>query len=167
MYKRQVVAERQNYLLYDRMVAFHVQRGAAVPLNAADFYAGLKQRFPERDWMFFLPAQAVEYDRARMVADGVQQLSLLVTDEDVYKRQLLDQEISASEPGIISFDSYWDDIKEEAALRSDPAVREVLDKSQVLENRIKQAMPRREYLPPVSYTHLDVYKRQTIYKTLL
>lgn len=62
-------------------------------------------------------------------------------------RKLLDQEISASEPGIISFDSYWDDIKEEAALRSDPAVREVLDKSQVLENRIEQAMPRREYLP--------------------
>jgi energy-coupling factor transporter ATP-binding protein EcfA2 len=56
-------------------------------------------------------------------------------------RKLLDQEISASEPGIISFDSYWDDIQEEAALRSDPAVREVLDKSQVLENRIKQAMP--------------------------
>lgn len=77
----EVVSERLNHLLYDRMVAFHVQRGAAVPLSAADFYAGLKQRFPERDWMFFLPAQAVEYDRVRMVADGVQQMTFLVTDE--------------------------------------------------------------------------------------
>ncbi len=31
--------------------------------------------------MFFLPAQAVEYDRVRMVADGVQQMTFLVTDE--------------------------------------------------------------------------------------
>lgn len=77
----EVVSERLNHLLYDRMVAFHVQWGAAVPLSAADFYAGLKQRFPERDWMFFLPAQAVEYDRVRMVADGVQQMTFLVTDE--------------------------------------------------------------------------------------
>ena len=35
----EVIAERQNYLLFDRMVAFHVQRGVTVPLSAAEFYA--------------------------------------------------------------------------------------------------------------------------------
>ena len=45
--KVQVIAERQPYLLYDRMVAFHVQRGYAVPLSSAEFHAGLRQRFPE------------------------------------------------------------------------------------------------------------------------
>lgn len=45
----EVIAERQNYLLFDRMVAFHVQRGVTVPLSAAEFYAGLTQRFSERD----------------------------------------------------------------------------------------------------------------------
>jgi hypothetical protein len=39
--KAEVIAERQNYLLFDRMVAFHVQRGVTVPLSAAEFYAGL------------------------------------------------------------------------------------------------------------------------------
>lgn len=44
--KAEVIAERQNHLLFDRMVAFHVQRGVTVPLSAAEFYAGLEQRFP-------------------------------------------------------------------------------------------------------------------------
>jgi hypothetical protein len=77
----EVIAERQNYLLYDRMVAFHVQRGVMVPLSAAEFYQGLVQRFPERDGMYFLPEQAAEYDRKRMTVKDVQQLQLFVTDE--------------------------------------------------------------------------------------
>jgi len=77
----EIVAERQNYLLYDRMVAFHVQRGVTVPLSAAEFYAGLAQRFPERDGMYFLPEQVAEYDRKRMSVREVLQLDLFVTDE--------------------------------------------------------------------------------------
>jgi hypothetical protein len=89
----QVVAERQAYLLYDRMVAFHIQRGFSVPLGAAEFYAGLRQRFPERDGMYFLPPQAAEYDRRRMAADRVEQLALFLTDEKSaiqWLRQALD-----------------------------------------------------------------------------
>ncbi|HEC35970.1 MAG TPA: DNA methylase, partial [Anaerolineae bacterium] len=77
----EVVAERQAYLLYDRMVAFHIQRGFSVPMGAAEFYAGLKQRFPERDGMYFLPHQVAEYDRRRLRAERVEQLALFVTDE--------------------------------------------------------------------------------------
>jgi transcription elongation factor Elf1 len=77
----EVVAERQPYLLFDRMVAFHIQRGVTVPLSAAAFYAGLRERFVERDSMFFLPDQVPEYDRARLEAEGVAQLTLFVSDE--------------------------------------------------------------------------------------
>ncbi len=77
----EVVAERQPYLLFDRMVAFHIQRGATVPLSASEFYAGLAQRFPLRDGMHFLPEQVPAYDRARLQADSVAQLSLFVSDE--------------------------------------------------------------------------------------
>ncbi len=77
----EVIAERQNYLLFDRMVAFHVQRGVTVPLSAAEFYAGLEQRFPQRDNMYFLPDQAAEYDKKRMTVREVLQLQLFVTDE--------------------------------------------------------------------------------------
>ncbi len=79
--KAEIIAERQNYLLFDRMVAFHVQRGVTVPLSAAEFYAGLVQRFSERDGMYFLPEQVAEYDKKRMTVREVLQLQLFVTDE--------------------------------------------------------------------------------------
>lgn len=79
--KVQVIAERQPYLLYDRMVAFHVQRGYAVPLSSADFHAGLLQRYPERDGMFFLHDQVGEYDQNRLDVREVEQYELFVCDE--------------------------------------------------------------------------------------
>lgn len=77
----EVIGERQNYLLFDRMVAFHIERGIAVPMGAAEFYAGLEQRYPERDGMYFLPEQVAEYDQKRLTVQKVGQLSLFVNDE--------------------------------------------------------------------------------------
>lgn len=77
----QYIPERQKHLLYDRMVAFHVQRGIIVPISAADFYFGLYQRFPERDGMYFLPDQVPLYEQKRLVADRIEQMSLFVHDE--------------------------------------------------------------------------------------
>jgi len=76
-----IIAERQNYLLFDRMVAFHVQRGVTVPLSMSEFYAGLEQRFSVRDGMYFLPDQVAEYDKKRMTVREILQLQLFVTDE--------------------------------------------------------------------------------------
>jgi len=77
----ETIAERCDYLLYDRMVAYHLTRGATVPLSAAEFYAGLRERFVHRDGMYFLPHQVAEYDAARLAGAEVQQLSLFVSDE--------------------------------------------------------------------------------------
>ena len=84
----ETVVERQRDLLYDRMVAFHVQRGVTVPLSAAEFYAGLPQRFAERDDMYFLPEQVAAYDRKRMVARDLHQPDLFVHDEETAIRWL-------------------------------------------------------------------------------
>ena len=90
--RAEVIAERMNYLLFDRMVAYHVQRGVTVPLSASEFYAGLVQRFPERDGMYFLPDQVAEYDKKRITVKDVLQLQLFVIDESSaiqWLRQLL------------------------------------------------------------------------------
>lgn len=77
----EIIAERTAQMLHDRMVAFHVQRQLSVPISTAEFLAGLNQRFPERDGMYFLPTQVAEYDRKRNTAAELRQLSLFVTDE--------------------------------------------------------------------------------------
>ena len=89
--RAEVIAERQSYLLFDRMVAFHVQRGVTVPLSATEFHAGLRQRFPERDGMFFLREQVVAYDPRRLAAREVVQLELFVRDEETAIRWLRQQ----------------------------------------------------------------------------
>lgn len=95
----EILAERQDYLLFDRMVAFHIQRGARVPLSAAEFYAGLRQRFVERDGMFFLPNQVPQYDRARLETASVAQLTYMVSDEKTaiqWLRQQLDPDLGGA-----------------------------------------------------------------------
>ena len=91
--RAEVIAERQSFLLFDRVVAFHVQRGVTVPLSAAEFYQTLAQRYPERDSMYFLPEQVPEYDRRRMSAKALAQLEIFVNDEETaiqWLRQQLD-----------------------------------------------------------------------------
>ena len=89
--KSEVFAERKEYLLFDRMVAFHVQRGVTVPLSSAEFYTELSQRFSERDGMCFLPNQTAEYDKKRMTVQGVEQLTLFVFDEASARQWLREQ----------------------------------------------------------------------------
>jgi hypothetical protein len=93
-------AERQAYLLFDRMVAFHIQRGVMVPISSPEFYAGLEQRFTRRDGMYFLPDQVAEYDRALLDSGKPTQLALFVSDEKTaitWLRQQLDP-ASGGEP---------------------------------------------------------------------
>ncbi len=75
------IAERRKYLLYDRMVAYHVQHGVTIPISASEFYLGLEERFPERDGMYFLPDQVADYDRRRLNCTKMEQLELFVSDE--------------------------------------------------------------------------------------
>jgi len=140
----EVVAERQAYLLFDRMVAFHIQRGATVPLSAAEFYAGLRQRFVERDGMFFLPDQVPEYDRARLQATEVAQLTLFVSDEKSsiqWLRQQLDS-------GTGGYPQTYQELQPQFLRQLHQARHETLPElSEILEQSFLQDEAGRWYVP--------------------
>ena len=80
--KIELIAERQAFLLFDRMVAYHIMNGIAIPLDATDFYRGLDDKFLKRDGMYFLADQVNEYDTARIKNDVEDiQFSLIVSNE--------------------------------------------------------------------------------------
>lgn len=80
--KIDIIAERQAFLLFDRMVSYHIMQGYAVPLDATVFYKGLDERFLKRDGMYFLPDQVNEYDMARLTMEVENiQFSLFISDE--------------------------------------------------------------------------------------
>lgn len=78
----QIDMERTPRVLFDRMVAYHVQRGYPVPLSSGEFQAEVAQRFPMRDGMVFLDNQVAEYDKQRILAKAFVQMNLFVSDEN-------------------------------------------------------------------------------------
>jgi DNA modification methylase len=75
------IIERSPKILFDRLITFYLMRGLPVPIDARDFQEALKQKFFERDGMFFSADQAAEYDEKKAKAPKFVQLSFLVTSE--------------------------------------------------------------------------------------
>lgn len=75
------VVERDSKILYDRLIAYYVQHGYAVPIDAIEFQKGLKDRFIERDGMYFTASQALEYEEKRAKSDGFVPMALFIASE--------------------------------------------------------------------------------------
>ncbi|HEC36105.1 MAG TPA: ATP-binding protein, partial [Anaerolineae bacterium] len=59
----------------------------------------------------------------------------------------LESDVPADRPGLIAYDSYWARLRENPSFRSIPEIKEVIDKSQVLEDRVRHAFTRPQYQP--------------------
>ena len=75
------VVERSPKILFDRLIAYYVQHGYSVPIDAPAFQKGLKERFVERDGMFFTAEQAIEYEEKKKEAPTFVGLFILVSSE--------------------------------------------------------------------------------------
>jgi DNA modification methylase len=120
--KIELIAERQAFLLYDRMVAYHIMNGIAVPLDATDFYKGLDERFLKRDGMYFLADQVNEYDTARIINDVEPiQFELFVTNEKsaiawLYQQLEKPQTYAELQPKFMQEIKAWDKFEEKPEL---------------------------------------------------
>jgi DNA modification methylase len=75
------IIERSPKILFDRLIAFYVQKVLPVPIDAGAFQKGLRERFIERDGMFFSNEQVQEYDKKKSENPEFIQLSILVSSE--------------------------------------------------------------------------------------
>ena len=62
-------------------------------------------------------------------------------------QSLLDQEVPNDQPGLISYDHYWQVLRDNPSMRGLEGVGEVIDKSKILEGRVKNAYTRKHLLP--------------------
>lgn len=76
-----IITERTPRILFDRMVAYHVQNGLPVPISSADFQGRTAQLFPMRDGMVFLESQIAQYDKKRTLVKEIFLIDLFVFDE--------------------------------------------------------------------------------------
>jgi hypothetical protein len=64
------------------MVAYFVQKGWLIPLSSVEFQEQLENRYLVRDGMIFLEKQMAEYDKRRLRAKDMVQMSIFVNDEN-------------------------------------------------------------------------------------
>lgn len=60
-------------------------------------------------------------------------------------RKILAQDVPTTEPGLIALDSYWVTLRENPSFRTDPAIKDVIEKSALLESKVQQAFTRPQY----------------------
>ena len=79
--KTTAIVERSPKILFDRVIAYYVQHGYPVPMDAQEFQQGLRERFVARDGMYFNAEQAIEYDEKKRLTPEFAELSLFVDSE--------------------------------------------------------------------------------------
>ena len=156
----QIIAERQDYLLFDRMVAFHVQRGVTVPQSAGEFYAMLREQYPIRDGMYFLPDQVNVYDQKRLEVKQVEQYELFVSDErsaiQWVRRQLLETPMSYQQLSPLYMQEaqrVWEKHEQPLELRT------ILEQNFVENDHCKWCVP-----DPKNESHLEQLRSRVLMK---
>ncbi|MDP8267260.1 MAG: DNA methyltransferase [Candidatus Tenebribacter davisii] len=75
------IIERSPRILFDRLISFYVTHNLPVPIDAADFQKGLRERFEERDGMFFTHEQLLSYEEKKKEFPEYVQASIFVASE--------------------------------------------------------------------------------------
>jgi hypothetical protein len=130
------------------------------------FYGHMNERMDEFVRLF--PVHPDYIDTFERVT-AVEKREVLKTLSRAMKK-ILDQDMPDDRPGLIAYDTYWANLRENPSFRAVPDIKAVIDCSQVLESRIQQAFTRPAYKPmALRLIHaLSVHRLTTgdIYATL-
>ena len=107
----------------------------------AKFYGTMNERMDEYVRLF--PVHP-DYLKTFEQIHFAEKRGALTTIESAMKA-LLDQDVPTDRPLLISYESFWQTIKKNSALRPDANIKEVLRVSDVLESRVQQSFTRPTY----------------------
>ncbi|HOV79092.1 MAG TPA: DUF6079 family protein [Bacillota bacterium] len=109
----------------------------------AKFYGRMNERMDEFVRLF--PVHPDYIDTFERVT-AVEKREVLKT-LSLSMKKLLNQDVPDDRPGLIAYDGYWANLRENPSFRAVPDIKAVIDCSQVLEARIQQAFTRPAYKP--------------------
>lgn len=141
-----IAREDVAYVVSERLLRKDAKQTALIREHLQHFaklYGSMNERMDEFVRLFPVhPAYLDTFERVYVA----EKREVLKTLSRAMKR-LVDHEVPKGEPGLIAYDSYWQNLRDNPAFRSVPEIKEVIDKSQVLEGRIQQAFTRPQYKP--------------------
>ncbi len=107
------------------------------------FYGQMNERLDEFVRLFPVHPDYVDVFERVTLVEKREVLKTL----SVGMKRLLDQDVPEDRPGLVAYDSYWANLRENPSFRAHPDIKAVIDCSQVLEARIEQAFTRPAYKP--------------------
>lgn len=141
-----IVRQDVAYVVSERLLTKNDQQKAKIRDHLQKFtplYGGMAERIEEFVRLFPVHPTYLEVFEAISVAEKREVLKTLSAEI----KRCLNHDVPKDEPGLISYDSYWEFLQGNAVLRSVPEIREVIDVSKVVESRIKQASTRKALQP--------------------
>lgn len=140
-----IVREDIAFVVSQRLLHKSNEQLARVTEHLRQFvplYDNMAERLPEFAHLFPIhPAYIDTFERVTVV----EKRQVLKTISEAV-RHLLDKTVPANAPGVVSYDHYWDRLRNNPSMRTLPGVAEVVEKSNVLEGRIKNAYTRKNLL---------------------
>ena len=107
------------------------------------FYGHMNERMDEFVRLF--PVHPEYIDTFERVT-AVEKREVLKTLSLAIKKKL-SQDLPDDQPGLIAYDTYWTNLRENPSFRAISAIKAVIDCSHVLESRVQQAFTRPPYKP--------------------
>ncbi|GAB4280594.1 MAG: DUF6079 family protein [Candidatus Promineifilaceae bacterium] len=141
-----IVREDIAYVVAQRLLRKNDEQLAWITEHLRQFvplYDNMAERLAEFARLFPIhPAYIDTFERVTVV----EKRQVLKTISQAM-RALLDKPVPEDAPSLISYDHYWDRLRNNPSMRTLPGVAEVVEKSNVLEGRIKNAYTRKNLLP--------------------
>ena len=141
-----IVREDIAFVVSQRLLHKNDEQLALVTDHLRQFvplYENMAERLPEFSRLFPIhPAYIDTFERVTVV----EKRQILKTISQAV-RELLDKAVPDDAPGLVSYDHYWDRLRDNPSMRTLSGVSEVVEKSNVLEGRIKNAYTRKNLLP--------------------
>jgi hypothetical protein len=139
-----IVREDIAYVISHRLLTKTEQQKKIIRKHLEKYthlYLEMAERLDDFEEMF--PVHPAYIEVFEQVTIGERRELLKALSQEMQK--LLDLELPTDRPGLITFDSYWRMISQDNAFRALPDVRNVLDKAQVLTEKVSRAPETRPY----------------------
>ena len=142
----QVIIRKEDtaYVVSERILKKTPEQKAVVREHLQKFcslYANMSERIEEYVDLFPIHPSYIDVFNKIYI---IENRHILKNISEIIKR-MIDEELDEAVPGIVSYDSYWAFIKENMALKTDANIKEVVEKSGMLEDIVTRSFPKKLY----------------------
>lgn len=141
-----ITKEATSYVVSERILKKTPEQKALIRKHLEKFsmlYTGMSSRMDEFVDLYPIhPSYIDVFNKIYLIENRHILKNISMTIRDIFN-----QDVPETEPGIISFDNYWPAIKSNGLLKSDVTINRVVTASGQLEDIINRAFPKTVYKP--------------------